>query len=68
MKNILLLLTGLLLFWYQNIGSENANFKYAELSQPVNLEGTHFNGDTDFKYTSIGGEEFVKYLLNAKID
>ena len=23
MKNILLLLTGLLLFWYQNIGSEN---------------------------------------------
>ena len=68
MKNILLLLTGLFLFGRQNIGSENANFKYAEFSQPVNLEGTHFNGDTDFKYTTIGGEEFVKYLLNAKID
>jgi hypothetical protein len=68
MNNILLLLNGLFLFACQNIGSENANFKYAELSQPVNLEGTHFNGDTDFKYTTIGGEEFVNYLLNAKIN
>jgi len=54
--------------FHNDIIFTNCNFKDAEFSQPVNLEGTLFNGNTDFKYTTIGGEEFVKYLLNAKID
>ena len=48
--------------------SANADFKYAEFSNPVNLKGTKFDGSTDFKYTTIDGGEFVEYLLKSKID
>ena len=40
-----------------------ANFKYSEFEKPINLTDVAFNGDEDFKYTEVDGEDFTTFLL-----
>ena len=45
-----------------------ADFKYTQFSEPLNMNGVEFDGDSDFKYATVNGRSFVNYLMKSKWD